>query len=158
MYIKFASSLQTHEEELFGQFLNQMSQILDLDDQEYTFVENEKYDGSGYEFMFLLLDEYKFLLIEKLAKSSIVVDISVDLSHDLLSRIIFDHADFKRIYFGFEESRQLLEEDTSTNVCKEIFDNYILANVSADDVLEKITEKGLDSLLDIEKKILGRHS
>lgn len=152
-YLKFKSTgIQPFE---FFKIIS--CQILDPGDDNYLIVENSKYDGEGYEFMFLFLEPYKTKqFIDKLLGIN-CVDEYMDVSELLINGELEHHPDFKLAYFGFPEqlSKSIYNKSSSYIPDKRhLFDEFILKYRSIDAVLEKIQKYGIDHILEIDKQIL----
>jgi len=136
-------------------------QILDSGDDNYLTVENSKYDGEGYEFMFLFLEPYKTMqFIEKLLSIN-CVDEYMDVSELLINGELEHHPDFKLAYFGFPEQLEKFSYANSNSFIpdkRHLFDAFILKHRSIDVVLEKIQKYGVDNILTIDKQILQQHN
>lgn len=130
--------------------------VFDVEDTKFIVFGNEKYDGSGYDFLYLFVEEFKTKQIINFLSENNVLDVAEDVTNDIKTSKIYDNNDFSKVYFGYPESKDIREElgDKYTEEFKYIFDNFILDNLTPDDILDKINERGIESLTDIDKKIL----
>lgn len=143
-------------EKTFAGFEDLCAKILDEEDAKFLVAENSKYDGSGYDFLYLFFEDYKIKAILDYLTENGVVDSHKDVTSDIISGDIYDIEDFKKVYYGFDESIKL-HKDNGLDYRPEFkskFDNFIVKNVTPDNILDKINEKGIDYLTDIDKEIL----
>lgn len=107
---------------------------------------DEKYVAFGEDdFMYLFVEDYKVKsVLNYLLENDLVVS-HRDVTDEIISGEIYDDVDFKSIYETTDEYELQF---------KKVFDTFILKNVSPDNVLDKINEKGIESLTDVDKEIL----
>ena len=143
-------------EKVFTGFEDLCVKILDEDDSKFIASQNSKYDGSGYDFLYLFFEDYKIKSIIDYLVDNGVVDSHKDVTSDIITGDIYDIEDFKKVYYGFDESIKLFEDKGLKYVpeFKKTFDEFILKNVTTDNILDKINEKGIEYLTDIDKEIL----
>jgi hypothetical protein len=99
-------------------------------------------DENGFECMFAILDDSLIEKISELYKKYSLKFTVIDLTND----VIFDNP-FK---IKFKNERGKLVEKNVLKLIKEYKSNWI----SKDDILDKILEKGIDSLTRLDFKIL----
>jgi hypothetical protein len=125
------------DEILDKKFTNEISSYLDSEDRDYI----SGYDVEDQSIYLLYIDEWKtFKMIDFFKRNHLLV------KYELVSNVI-DLINSDEKYFKFYSDERN----------KEILDNYILNNVTIDDVLDRINEnrsKTGFSLLPIERKIL----
>ena len=122
---------------------------IDTDDQKYIIVEGAASNGSGYEFGFIFLEENKSKLLATYLSNNSSIDFTKDITLDFLNGNILDNKDFNIAYTSNLAGDQHY---------KNIFDRFFRENLTVDNVLDKISNKGMDSLSKIEKEILDNHS
>jgi hypothetical protein len=92
--------------------------------------------------MFLLFEETKSKQVINFFDKLGVLDQYKDVTNDIHTSKIFDNKDFNSVY--------------SSKEFKHIFDEFIYKNLSVDDILDKINERGINSLTKIDKEILKK--
>lgn len=109
----------------------ELSSFLDIEDQKYIgFNENED--------MFIRLLDYKVdKVCDILNKNGFVF-----IKNDITQEVINGEAQIK-----YPEVNKLTPQ---------LFENFRLENTSIDDILDKINQKGIQSLDDIDKSILSK--
>jgi hypothetical protein len=95
-------------------------------------------DVNGLDYIFLRFEDYK---VDKICK---VLDKYI--------RYEVEEIGDKLILGNEAEFKDILKNDEF----KKLFDSFRIDNTKVDDVLDKINYKGIDSLDDIDKKILSR--
>jgi hypothetical protein len=107
------------------------SNILDVEDNKYIgFTDDNK--------IFIRLPDYKFnSFCSLLSKYNIVFDV-YDVTEDVIK------GDIQKKYPDVEE------------LTPYIFEDFRYDNTSIDDILDKINERGIDSIDDIDKSILAK--
>lgn len=145
-YIKF-NRLIDDDEDIFEQFKQKCIEVLDSSiDSEYVVVGRNK----DYEYLFLFWEEYKTKSFLEFLLNVKLVDTHKDVSENLIDETIFQLEDFTDVYVTNETDR-----DEDCFGYKKMFNDYILATKSKDDVLDKINRNGFESLTKIDKKILN---
>jgi hypothetical protein len=127
----------------------------------YFEPEDEKYIaiGDNDDFMFLFVEEYKVkALLGYLTENDLVTSYR-EVSNDIINGDIYDNEDFKSLYFTDKETIERFKSELGDDFVyetqfKRVFDNFILKNVTPDNILDKINEKGIEYLTDIDKEIL----
>lgn len=111
-------------------FYEELTECLDENDQEYIgFTDADD--------LFIRLDEYKVDKIVNVFKKYFIFSKS-----DVTDKVI--SGEMQKLYPEVEK------------FTPKLFENFRLDNTSIDDVLDKINEKGIESLDDIDKKVLNK--
>jgi len=140
-YLK-SKEIDDNNKYVFNEFVKFASSILEPEDYKYIVIDSENHDGSGYGFMFLLFEETKSKQVINFFDKLGVLDQYKDVTNDIHTSKIFDNKDFNSVY--------------SSKEFKHIFDEFIYKNLSVDDILDKINERGINSLTKIDKEILKK--
>jgi hypothetical protein len=126
--IEFSQFIE--QEDLQSPLFGDLSNCLDYEDQKYVGFSNN-------DDMFLRLPDYKIsLILEVLEKHNFKFQI-FDITTDVING---------KTQKEFPEVEQLTPF---------IFEHFRFENTSVDDVLDKIIESGIDSIDEIDKKILN---
>jgi hypothetical protein len=109
-------------------FYEELTECLDEKDQEYIgFTDNDD--------LFIRLDKYKVQKIERIFKKYFIFSI-IDVTDKVIS------GEMQKLYPEVEE------------FTPKLFENFRLDNTTVDDILGKINDKGIESLDEIDKKVL----
>lgn len=127
----------------------------------YFEPEDENYIaiGDNDDFMFLFVEDYKVkALFNYLTDNDLVISCK-EISNDIINGDIYDNEDFKSVYYANQETIEKFKSEFGDDFVyepefKKVFDNFIVKNVTPDNILDKINEKGIESLTDIDKEIL----
>jgi len=132
------------EKYISNEFIKFATKNFDSNDHKYIVVNTENHDGSGYGYMFLFFEESKSKQTIKFFNDLNVLETYKDVTEDIHTSNIFDNEDFKSVYNNDE--------------FKHIFDTFIYKNLSTNDILDKIIKRGIDSLTNVDKKILEKEA
>jgi hypothetical protein len=133
-YFKIISKEEDHSQD----FYESLTEILEGDNS--LIAVNE---FSTYEIMYTFLEKEKVLQLKNLFEFHEILIEDQEITEDVIKSTI-DNEEF--------------EETFSDSDYLEILENFILMNLTIDDVLDKISEKGYDSLNYVEKKFLNINS
>jgi hypothetical protein len=123
-----------NEEEPPSHFYSNIVEILDGDDS--GIVVNE---FTSYEVLYTFLEEEKVKSLKSLLESHDLLIEDRDLTAEILKSKLNDE-EFVETFSDVEYSK--------------ILENFVLENLSVDDVLDKISESGYESLTHLEKQVL----
>ena len=143
--MKFYNIITTHKQSFI------ISKIKDMSDFEVENIQNiykkfsmvEYTNESGHECMFAIIDDF---LLEKISKIYTSYDLEFQII-DMTKHVKFD-INFRTSYkneYGLSVKRKIL------SLIKEYKQNW----TDKDDILDKILEKGIDSLTDFDLDILN---
>jgi|688.fasta_scaffold906054_2 hypothetical protein len=143
--MKFYNIITTHNQSFI------ISKIKDMSDFEVENIQNiykkfsmvEYTNESGHECMFAIIDDF---LLEKISKIYTSYDLEFQII-DMTKHVKFD-INFRTSYkneYGLSVKRKIL------SLIKEYKQNW----TDKDDILDKILEKGIDSLTDFDLDILN---
>jgi hypothetical protein len=143
--MKFYNIITTHKQSFI------ISKIKDMSDFEVENIQNiykkfsmvEYTNESGHECMFAIIDDF---LLEKISKIYTSYDLEFQII-DMTKHVKFD-INFRTSYkneYGLSVKRKIL------SLIKEYKQNW----TNKDDILDKILEKGIDSLTDFDLDILN---
>jgi len=119
-----------YKEDEVHPFYEELTECLDEKDQEYIgFTDSDD--------LFVRLDEYKVKKIEAIFKKYFIF-CKTDVTDKVIS------GEMQKLYPEVER------------FTPKLFENFRLDNTTIDDVLDKINEKGIDSLDEIDKKVLNK--
>ena len=109
-------------------FYEELTECLDETDQEYIgFTDSDD--------LFIRLDEYKVKKIERVFKKYFIFN-KTDVTDKVIS------GEIQKLYPEVEK------------FTPKLFENFRLDNTTVDDILDKINDKGIESLDEIDKKVL----
>lgn len=119
-----------YKEDEVHPFYEELTECLDEQDQEYIgFTDSDD--------LFVRLDEYKVKKIETIFKKYFIF-CKTDVTDKVIS------GEMQKLYPEVER------------FTPKLFENFRLDNTSIDDVLDKINDKGIESLDDIDKRVLNK--
>jgi hypothetical protein len=111
-------------------FYEELTECLDEKDQEYIgFTDDDD--------LFIRLDEYKVEKVERVFKKYFIFS-KTDVTDKVIS------GEIQKLYPEVEK------------FTPKLFENFRLDNTTIDDILDKINDKGIESLDDIDKKVLSK--
>jgi hypothetical protein len=143
--MRFYKITTTHTQDYINNIIRKMSSTeTEYISNLYSQIPMVEYtDDEDFECMFVILDEY---LLSKLQNLYIRYYIKFEI-HDLTKDIILD----KRFNINFENCYRRSVQLEIASLIKDFKKNWI----SKDDILDKILEKGIESLTDFDLDILN---
>ena len=137
-HIRIKNVLDTESEyQLGSEFGRLLERIIPESDADYAIVTVIKH--SGY---FFVCENAMAKILNFLRENKVLLYYK-EITTDVLMGSI-DTEDFRKTFIDDDESTYVLEK-------------YILENLTIDMVLDKINEKGMDSLRKIDYQVLGAH-
>lgn len=168
-YIKTKSSgSESLDKEIEDGLIKEVfAKYFELGDEKYIAIGEGNKCGEGTNeiddgFFYFFLEDYKVNKTLNYLLKHDVVETHKDVTDDIISGDIYDDEDFKSLYFPDSETVKKFKSMFGDDYVyepefKKAFDNFILKNVSPDNVLDKINKRGIDSLTDIDKQILNEN-
>lgn len=140
-------------EEIFEQCKIISNKVLDAekDENKMLVVQNQFYEGGGYEYMFLFFEESKTLNYINELDSVGAIDFYKNVTEHLIDGHLEQNDDFRNVYFGFSEQGKDKKSEFA-----DLFDFFLLKNRTVDHVIDRISKLGIDNIWDIDKEILKK--
>lgn len=148
-FCKLTTETSQKVEEIFTKNLD-----IENNEAKLVAVENETYDGTGYEFLFLFFEISKIQYLISEFQRIGVLERYRDVTNVLINGDIEACSDYQKIYYGFPQE---LDNKTQKNTFAHLFDFFIEKNRTVDDVMDRINKLGIDNILEIDHKILKNY-